>query len=103
MPEQFLKNIEPVKSIIDMYHMSSSDASKKFDDNSLQFVFIDAEHTYSGAMSDIKLWLPKIKSNGFIGGDDIGRHGVLKAVEETFDTYRVIGNYWVVEPSIKMI
>jgi hypothetical protein len=64
--------------------MRSDEAVKKFDDESIDFVYIDALHTYSGVKKDIELWFPKIRKTGYIGGHDYqGRfQGVIDAVNE---------------------
>jgi hypothetical protein len=67
---EFNKNIIPVKHIINPIKMKSSLAFKLYDDESLDFVFIDASHKYSDVVSDIINWLPKIKIGGIIGGHD---------------------------------
>lgn len=66
----FLKNIEPVKNIINPIRMESSQASKLYEDNSLDFVFIDAGHSYEEVALDILKWLPKVKMGGILGGHD---------------------------------
>jgi hypothetical protein len=67
---------------------TSFNASQTIQDKSLDYVFIDAEHTYEGVSADIKLWLPKVKPGGWIGGHDYGNlprfPGVQKAVDEAF-------------------
>lgn len=67
-----------------VYEMSSLEASKKLDN--LDYVFIDADHTYKSCKEDIVAWLPKIKSGGWIGGHDYSPRwpGVVKAVKESF-------------------
>lgn len=45
-------------------------AAELVPDLSLDFVFIDADHSYNGVKSDITAWLPNIKPGGFIGGHD---------------------------------
>lgn len=42
----------------------------KIPDNSLDFAYIDGDHTLRGITIDLINLLPKIKENGFIGGDD---------------------------------
>ena len=48
----------------------SKDASTHFDDNSLDFVYIDANHSYEAVYSDMNIWHKKIKSGGLLCGDN---------------------------------
>tara|TARA_R110000803_G_scaffold3285_4_gene11196 strand:- start:2329 stop:3696 length:1368 start_codon:yes stop_codon:yes gene_type:complete len=58
------------------------------DDHSMDFVFIDACHSYEGAKEDINTWVSKVKEGGYISGHDINhprdgkKYGVTKAVKE---------------------
>jgi predicted O-methyltransferase YrrM len=79
---EFLKNIEPVKHIINPIRMESVQACKMYADNSLDFVFIDASHEYEDVKKDIENWLPKVKIGGVIAGHDLSSPGVKKAVIE---------------------
>ena len=70
---------------INKWKMTSEEGAKKFEDESVQFVYIDALHTYDGVKKDLKLWYPKIKKGGFISGHDYdSKHhpGVKIAVDE---------------------
>jgi len=68
----------------------SVSASKSFDDESFDWVYIDANHGYEGVKEDIIAWYPKIKMNGYISGHDWlepplkykVKFGVQKAVKE---------------------
>lgn len=60
----------------------SAETAGKFNDRSLDFVFIDAEHTYEAVAADIRAWLPKVKPGGFIAGHDYRIPGVAQAVQE---------------------
>lgn len=65
-------------------------AAEGFLDDSLDFVFIDADHTYTGCRADIEAWLPKIKSGGLLCGHDYHNPGhafpgVDRAVDEFAD------------------
>lgn len=93
------------KNVLDAFPYRVSDlpltsrmASELVQDGSLDFVFIDATHTYEHAKEDIKLWVPKVKIGGLISGDDFvdkPGYGVKKAVRESFDTFSVIfGRIW---------
>lgn len=82
--QEFLKNIEPVKDYVQICKMSSPDAAKIFEDHSIDFVSIDDDHSYAGALASISAWIPKVKPGGFIGGDDLPWPGVGQAVRELF-------------------
>jgi predicted O-methyltransferase YrrM len=60
----------------------SVSASARFADGSLDFVFIDALHTYEAVKSDIEAWFPKVRSQGVIMGHDISWPGIEQAVAE---------------------
>jgi hypothetical protein len=58
----------------------SYNVSNQFKDNSFDFIYIDGNHTFDAVVNDIKLYLPKIKTNSFIGGHDWGNGNVVNAV-----------------------
>ena len=60
----------------------SMDAVKKFDDNSLDFVYIDAEHVYEESNQDIREWAKKAKKGGIVSGHDYDWVDVKRAVDE---------------------
>jgi cephalosporin hydroxylase len=41
-----------------------------FENNSLDFVYIDANHAYNYVVQDIELWYPKVKKGGYLCGHD---------------------------------
>ena len=59
----------------------------KFKNESLDFVFIDADHSEEGVRCDIKDWSPKVKPNGWIMGDDINWPSVKRVVEKELPGY----------------
>lgn len=79
----------------------SENACKRFENNSLDFVYIDADHSYESVQQDIVFWLPKVKKNMFFGGHDYSSSfvGVVKAVNEKFiKPYKVFrDNSWIVK------
>jgi hypothetical protein len=72
-----------------IHRMLSQQAVESFDDRSLDFVYIDAEHTYEAVQNDVALWYPKVRAGGILAGHDFvdgnlpeGQFGVRKAVLE---------------------
>jgi predicted O-methyltransferase YrrM len=59
-----------VREYITDITMDSHLAAGQFEDKSLDFVFIDADHRYEYTKRDILAWLPKIKNGGIIAGHD---------------------------------
>ena len=51
----------------------SMDAVKTFDDNSLDFVFIDGAHDMQNVVNDISEWSKKVRKGGIISGHDYFR------------------------------
>lgn len=56
---------------------SSMEAVKDFEDGSLDFVYIDANHSFGHVAMDLSIWIEKIKKGGIISGHDyfIDDHG----------------------------
>jgi len=80
--DEFLKNIELVKSVVNPLRMTSVKASNLYENNSLDFVLIDASHKYIDVKEDIISWLPKVKKGGILAGDDLSWSGVRRALNE---------------------
>lgn len=80
----------------------SLSAAAAVPDQSLDFVFIDADHSYEGCAADIDAWLPKIKPGGFLSGHDyentaFPQFGVKRAVDERFQEVTLGQNFtWCV-------
>lgn len=81
MYDQFLSNVIHcnLTDVIEPIRMSSLDAAKKL--NILaDLIYIDAAHYEDDVYNDIKAWLPKLKANGIICGDDWGYPSVQRAL-----------------------
>ena len=67
--------------------MLSSEAHIEIPDESLDFCFIDGNHSYEFVKEDIELYLPKVKKGGLFGWHDYGhvKGGVEEAVNELFN------------------
>lgn len=94
--DEFLSNMQPIINNIKIIRDLSVNASKKFKDKSLDFVFIDASHDYESVKQDINAWFPKIKQGGTLAGHDYHKaFGVKKAVDEwkSQNNLRINTNY----------
>lgn len=81
--DTFLKNIDPVKNIINVISLDSMEAVKLYADESLDFVFVDASHEYEDVKNDISHWIKKVKKGGVLAGHDFNSYpGVTRAVDE---------------------
>ena len=65
-----MKSIEGHEHRAIMIRTDSLRGSMMFEDRSLDFVYIDANHAYDYVVEDIKLWYPKVKHGGYLMGHD---------------------------------
>jgi hypothetical protein len=65
-----IKNISGYEDRAFMLRMSGEKAVNLFQDKSLDFIYIDANHTYEDSSNDIQLWYPKVRLGGMISGHD---------------------------------
>jgi hypothetical protein len=56
--------------VVKVLKMKSVEAFEHIPDESLDWVFIDGDHTYFGTRDDLEGVLPKMKPDGIIFGDD---------------------------------
>jgi hypothetical protein len=74
-----------------VWRMKSNEAAPNVKDGSLDFVFVDGDHSEAGTFLDLQLWWPKIKPGGWIGGHDYKHEsrpdlgGVTRAWQNFFD------------------
>jgi predicted O-methyltransferase YrrM len=80
----FERNIKPVRDAITVYQMPSVEAAKLYQDQSLDFVYIDGDHELESVRADLEAWAPKVKQGGVLAGDDFAEYAVAKAVFERY-------------------
>lgn len=98
--EIFIENMNPVKDFYIPLKMTSIEASEKFQDRSLDFVFIDASHEYEDVKNDINVWIKKVKIGGVLAGHDYYPDhpdwgGVFPAVNELLTGFKTDENCWI--------
>jgi hypothetical protein len=78
----FINNMKPVEDYYNLITIGSPECTKVYQDKSIDFVFIDGDHSYNAVVQDIKAWLPKIKSGGILAGHDYAFPEVRKACHD---------------------
>ena len=78
----FLINIKPYNSKLKFLNLTSDEAFELIPDNTLDYIFIDGDHSYNSAKKDIAHYFSKVKSGGIFAGHDYGLPGVSRAVKE---------------------
>lgn len=66
------------------YRQPTVEAASNVGTGELDFVFIDADHTYKSVLADIAAWAPKVREGGYITGHDCDHSEVKKAIVEFF-------------------
>jgi predicted O-methyltransferase YrrM len=112
-PHEFFQYLESLSkfnlTILDMikyplYHFGTSEyvnfitcderyAHKLYDDNSLDFVWIDGDHGTDIVYNDLINFWPKLKKDGVIGGDDIFYDEVSSDIDKFKKEHKVDVKY----------
>lgn len=69
--------------------MTSKEGSEFLPDD-LDFVYLDGDHSTQAVLKDIRLWYPKVKVGGLLGGHDAVESEVKQALTQ-----------WVIENNLK--
>lgn len=72
-----------------MIRKKSLDAVKDFKDESLDFVYIDGDHSFEACTNDISQWSKKVKMGGIIAGHDYIKHRPRSIIH----VYEVVSAY----------
>lgn len=82
--------MSPFGDRFELIREHSADAGERFEDHSLDFVYLDADHSEAGVWNDLCTWAIKVREGGIIGGHDFGHPdfpGVENAVRRFFDRF----------------
>lgn len=82
---------------VKLMQMDTLEAAKLVGKNSLDFVFVDADHRYECVKNDIHAWMPLLKTDKVIAGHDASWNTVQTAVCEAFNNtgiYMVADLWW---------
>lgn len=64
------QNISGHEERCHMIRSSSENAAKLFNNESFDFIYLDANHKYEFIKADMKLWFPKLRKGGVFAGHD---------------------------------
>ncbi len=92
--QEFLRNTEPIELIRVVLRMTSQNAAAKFENESLDWVFIDASHDYHSVLTDLQTWLPRLRPGGLISGHDYHDSSVKRAVRKMCGQVEVWDSIW---------
>ena len=75
-----------------------------FEDESVDFVYIDGLHTYEAVKFDIMLYWPKVKPGGVLAGHDYGPDwpGIVKTVDEFVEKHGLELNLTTDQPTMEI-
>jgi cephalosporin hydroxylase len=86
-----VENVQAYMGRYEIVRALSTDAAARHGDRSLDFVYLDADHSYEGVMKDLEAWRPKVRPGGMLCGHDYldavieeGNFGVKTAVNKFF-------------------
>mgnify|MGYP003657757801 CR=1 FL=1 len=87
--KKMVEGMTRAHSHMKMIHSLAEDAVSSFDDESADFIYLDATHTYEMVATELRDWWPKVKNGAIIAGDDYCDEykpndaiGVVRAVTE---------------------
>ena len=94
------------KERVAVLRMDSVEAAEQVPDGSVDFVYLDGDHSFQGVMRDLNAWLRKVKSGGVIAGHDYYDRppfAVRSAVRTFFNgpcgiTHEASPSWWVLVP-----
>jgi len=87
---EFLNNIYEFRDVIQPIRGWSRDVADRIPDG-LDMVFIDGDHSYEAVLSDLLLYIPKLRRGGLIVMHDYTFDSVKAAAERAWNTYPIVG------------
>ena len=99
---EWLANITKfdLMEIVIAYKEKGADASRRFADKSIDFLFIDSNKIYQDKLDELNAYLPKMKNNGIMCGHDWDGYEPVQAAiskfvfDNKFNIVFPVGNIW---------
>lgn len=86
-----MNRIEPFKDRVTVLRGFAADMAYKIPDESLGLVYLDADHSESGVLLDLKTYYPKLVKGGIMAGHDV--------LNENFGVGRALARWLFDDPS----
>ena len=102
MFNEFLANLDD-RDLLDtaiILHGETHKMAEFIPDESLDIVFIDANHAYSHAIRDIKTYMKKVKPGGIISGHDLDRWENFIFTDEDYERDHIHDEYGPIHPGV---
>ena len=81
-------NLEPTIKYINDF---SANASSSFEDNSIDLLHIDGDHSTKGVYDDLKNYWPKMKKGGIVICDDYDWESIKRGVHQFLNEFSLTG------------
>lgn len=79
------KNLKQYGKRVKMLREDSVNAASKFEDESVDFIFVDGDHSYDATLADCEAYYSKLKKGGIFCGHD---YQTLEDVKRSIDDFR---------------
>lgn len=86
---------------VEVLKMTTDEAVSKIDSESIDFIFIDADHCTDAVCNDIKNYIPKLKKSGRLAGHDAWWKSVMEGISRAGIIVNTLGNIWFVGDLVK--
>jgi Methyltransferase domain len=81
---------------VQVLQMASAKAARQFADSSICFWETDGDHSIEGITSDLRAWMPKVRSGGIVCGDNFEMPSVATVVNHFLPERQLAagGRFW---------
>ena len=90
-----IDNLKDFSGRYEIVKQYSDDAHSHFAKNSLDFIYIDGNHSYEAVKSDLELFYPKLKYGGIMMGDDYHANDIEKVFGFTFGVKKAVDDFCI--------
>ena len=82
------RRLKPFWQQVHLIQQDTITAARLFDDQSLDFIFVDARHDFCAVLQDLTTYWPKLKPGGIFAGHDYLTHSeALNYLGRLYDGY----------------